>query len=122
MAELKWKESGVDVINLILAGFLFLTPWIFGFVPDHAAAPNAWVSGIVIGILAIAALTRFAEWEEWLNLALGLWVLVSPWVLGFTTQTNARWAHVIVGLIVAVLAGVKLWFIHQTPPQVTARR
>ena len=122
MMELKWKESGVDVVNLILAAFLFLTPWIFGFASDHAAAPNAWVSGVVIGVVAIAALTKFAEWEEWINLVLGLWVLVSPWVLSFAAQTTARWAHVIVGLIVAVLAGLKLWFMHQTPPRVSTQR
>jgi hypothetical protein len=40
---------------------------------DHVAAPNAWVSGIVIGAVAIAALTKFAEWEEWINLLLGVW-------------------------------------------------
>src|ERR1700745_3797742 len=104
--EQKWKESGVDVVNLILAAFLFLTPWILGFVSDHAAAPNAWVSGIVIGVVAIAALTK-----------VGLWVLVSPWVLSFAAQTTARWAHVCIGLIVAVLAGLRLWFMHQTPRQ-----
>jgi hypothetical protein len=38
MEQKKWKESGVDIVNLILAAFLFLTPWIFGFVSDHAAA------------------------------------------------------------------------------------
>jgi hypothetical protein len=100
---------------------LFLTPWIFGFVSDHPAAPNAWVSGIVIGVVAIAALAKFAEWEEWINLLLGLWVLVSPWVLSFAAHATARWAHVIVGLIVGVLAGLKLWFMHQTPPRVSAR-
>ena len=42
MMELKWKESGVDVVNLILAAFLLLTPWMFGFASDHVAAPNAW--------------------------------------------------------------------------------
>jgi hypothetical protein len=92
MEQKKWKESGVDIVNLILAAFLFLTPGIFGFVSDHAAAPNAWVSGIVIGVVAIAALTKFAEWKEWINLVLGLWVLVSPWVLSFAAQTAARWA------------------------------
>jgi hypothetical protein len=122
MMEEKWRGSGVDVVNLILAAILFLTPWVFGFVSDHVAAPNAWMSGVVIGVVAIAALTKFAEWEEWINLLLGLWVLVSPWVLNFATQTTARWTHVIVGLIVAVLAGLKLWFMHQTPPRVSARR
>jgi hypothetical protein len=117
MMELKWKESGVDVVNLILAAFLLLTPMMVGFASDHVAAPNAWVSGIVIGAVAIAALTKFAEWEEWINLLLGVWVLVSPWVLSFSAQTTARWAHVGIGLIVAGLAGLRLWFMHQTPQQ-----
>ena len=41
MMELKWKESGVDVANLVLAALLFLTPWIFGFASESAAAWNA---------------------------------------------------------------------------------
>jgi hypothetical protein len=44
-------------------------------------------------------------------------VLASPWVLSFSAQTTARWAHVGIGLIVAVLAGLRLWFMHQTPRQ-----
>src|SRR5437868_11382648 len=90
MMERKWKESGVDVVNLVLAAFLFLTPWIFGFVSDHAAAPNAWVSGFVIGVVAIAALTRFAEWEEWINLIFGLWVLVSTVGAEFRGSVNSE--------------------------------
>ena len=43
------------------------------------------------------------------------WVLVSPGVLSFSTQTTARWAHCRHRLIVAVLAGLWLWFMHQTP-------
>jgi hypothetical protein len=107
----EWKESGVDVVNLILAALLLLTPMMFGFASDHVAAPNAWVSGIVIGAVAIAALTKFAEWEEWINLLLGVWVL------SFSAQTTARWAHVGIGLIVAVLAGLRLWLMHQTRQQ-----
>lgn len=121
--EKAWKKEAIaDVINLVLAAWLFLSPWIFGIVSEPMASWNAWLSGLVIGAVAIAALAKFAEWEEWLNLVLGLWVLVSPWVLGFTTLTTARWVHVIVGLIVAVVAGLKLWLMHQMPPQVTTRR
>ena len=79
-----------------------MTPWILGFASDHIAAPNAWVSGIVIGAVATAALTKLAEWEVWINFLLGVWVLVSPWVLSFSAQTTARWAHAGIGLIVAV--------------------
>ena len=68
------KEALADVINLVLGAWLFLSPWILGFVSETAAGWNAWLSGIVIAGLAIAAHAAFAEWEEWINLAIGIWV------------------------------------------------
>jgi hypothetical protein len=57
----KWRnESFVDVVNLILGAWLFVTPWIFGFA-DGAAGWNAWILGALIAIVAIAALTAFAD-------------------------------------------------------------
>ncbi|RME43876.1 MAG: hypothetical protein D6791_14485 [Chloroflexi bacterium] len=41
-----------------------------------------------------------------INLVLGLWLLVSPWVLGFANMTTPLWSHIIVGAIIALLA---LW-------------
>src|ERR1700754_3237688 len=80
------------------------------------------VSGqLVIAVLAIAALAAFAVWEEWLNLIVGLWVLVSPWVLGFQ-GTTARTVHVIVGILVAILAAIELWLMSQNPPPLTTSR
>jgi hypothetical protein len=35
---------------------------------------NAWLSGILIAALAVAALALFAEWPDWLALAAGVWV------------------------------------------------
>jgi hypothetical protein len=68
---------------------------------------NAYITGIAIAILAIAALAAFAVWEEWLNLIVGLWALVSPWVLGFQ-GTTAMTVHVIIGAAVAILAAIEL--------------
>jgi SPW repeat len=82
---------------------------------NRAAARVLWVA-----VLAIAALAAFAEWEEWLNLIVGLWVAVSPWVVGFSANARAAWDHLVVGLIVALVAAVRLWFVHQGPPRVTA--
>jgi SPW repeat-containing protein len=74
MLQLEKRETIADVINLVLGAWLFLTPWIFGFVPNTAASWNAWLSGVAIGVVALAALLAFAEWEEWINLLLGVWV------------------------------------------------
>lgn len=105
---MEWKNERVcDVLNLILGAFLVVSPWIFGFA-SGAPTQNAVISGLVIAVLSIAALSAFAQWEEWINLVAGLWVIVSPWVLGFASGA-AMQVHVIVGLIVAVIAAIELW-------------
>ena len=116
----EWSNAKLcDVANLILGGILFVSPWVLGFASGHPAQ-NAWVTGLVIAVLSIAALAAFAVWEEWLNLIVGLWAVISPWVLGF--QGTPRTVHVVIGIIVAVLAAIELWMLHQSPPRLTAGR
>src|SRR5713226_8727295 len=109
-----------DVANLILGAILFFSPWMFGF-DAGTASQNAYISGIVIAVLAIAALAAFAVWEEWLNVIVGLWTLVSPWVLGFQGTTAMR-VHFVIGAAVAILAAIELWMMSQIPPRLTAGR
>jgi len=120
MMENWTKAKWCDVANLVLSAFLFFSPWIFGFAAGMASE-NAYIAGIVIAGLAIAALAAFAVWEEWLNLIVGLWVVVSPWVLGFQ-GTTAMTVHVIIGAAVAILAAIELWMMSQIPPRLTAGR
>ena len=83
----EWTNAKLcDVANLILGALLFVSPWLFAF---DAGLPsqNAIISGIAIAMLSIAALANFAVWEEWLNLIVGLWVVVSPWLMGFQGAT-----------------------------------
>jgi hypothetical protein len=114
-----WTNAKLcDAANIILGAALFASAWMFG--SDAGKAPeNAILAGIAITALAVAALVAFAVWEEWLNLIIGLWVLVSPWVLGFH-GTNAMTVHVIIGVAVAALAAVELWIMSQNPPRLTA--
>jgi len=117
----EWSNAKLcDVANLILGAILFLSPWVFSF-PAGAQSQNAFICGIIIAILSIAALAAFATWEEWLNLIVGLWVIVSPWSLGFQ-GTTAMGVHVVVGIIVAALAALELWMMYQHPPHQTAPR
>ena len=114
-----WTNAKLcDVANLILGAILFLSPWLFKF-DDGAVSTNAHIVGLAMAILAIAALAAFAVWEEWLNLVVGLWALVSPWVLGFHGSTTATRVHVVIGVIVAILAAIELWAMSQHPPRLT---
>lgn len=116
-----WSNTKLcDVANLILGAILFFSPWIFGF--SGMASQNAYVCGIIIAVLSIAALAAFAVWEEWINLIVGLWVLVSPWALGFAATREAMQVHVVIGVLVAVLAAIELWIMHQNPPRLSTGR
>ena len=115
------KDRGViDFVDLVLGAVLFLGPWLFGFADQQQAAWNAWITGAIMVVLAGAAIFAFAEWEEWVNLVVGLWALVAPWVLGFTSYTSATWSHVVVGLVVAALSAAEGWYFHRNPPRATA--
>jgi hypothetical protein len=117
-----WSSARLcDVANLILGAFLFFSPWIFNF-DGGKLTQNATITGIVMVVLAIAALAAFAVWEEWLNLIVGLWAVVSPWVLHFQGNHTATTVHVVVGAIVAILAAVERWLTAQNPPRVTTNR
>jgi hypothetical protein len=122
MLESRWRqETVVDFIKLALAAFLILTPWIFGFTSAAVASGNAWISGAVIGLASIAAIVALAEWEEWVSLVLGLWVVISPWVLGYhATVMSAMRANVAIGIAAALFAAAELLMIHRNPPHVTA--
>ena len=116
-----WTNANLcDVANLIPGAVLLVSPWMFSF-DAGTVSINAYVTGIVIAALAIAALAAFAVWEEWLNLVVGLWALVSPWVLGFQ-GTAAMTVHVIIGAAVAILAAIELWMTSQIPPRLTTGR
>jgi len=117
MPQTRKKGKLIDVINLVLGVLLV---YLFGSDPNPAVSWNAWLSGIAIAGLAIAALAVFAEWEEWINVFVGIWVMLSPWVVGFSANNTATWIHFVVGVIVAAAAAVRLWLAYQGPPRVTA--
>ena len=113
------KETAIDLVNVVLGLCLVFAPWALGFTSEMAATRNAWIVGAAIALIALGALFAFREWEEWVNLALGVWAILAPWLLGFATVAAALYAHVIIGLIVGVLAALDLWIIHNRPVSTT---
>jgi hypothetical protein len=102
-----------DGANLILAAWLFISPWVLQFAYTGAAngsvaAWDAWVLGVVVFVVSLSAMgQRFVKGQEWLNLVLGIWIFIAPWVLTFAgSNSTPAWDHWIVGaLIFLVSAG-----------------
>ncbi|MAW88222.1 MAG: hypothetical protein CMJ42_17025 [Phyllobacteriaceae bacterium] len=115
MQKILEHRSTFDVVNIIAGLGLAVSPWLFGFAAETAAAWNAWLIGAAVVVMSGAALLAFHKYEEWANLALGIWTIIAPWALGFTVHQAALGVHLVAGLIVAVLAAVTLWFDSNRP-------
>ena len=112
-------RSWIDGTNLVLGAILFVVPWMIG-PPTEAVEWNAWIVGGLVAFNAGSALVGFAAWVGRTNLLLGLWAAISPWLFGFQGNVGATWTYVILGGIVASLAGVQLWLVNRQSPGVTA--
>lgn len=125
-----WQDGSI----LILAGILFMSPWIFATAPNTSSSWNAWIVGIgfVPFTLRIFAPppgayahksaregVRIAWWQKILDtcrlshiakeeLVVGTWLLVAPWILGFAQIRAAAWTSWMVGILIVILAVSKL--------------
>lgn len=97
--------------NVVLGILLFISPWVYGvqnhlaFTPYAHAGWNAWIIGVAITIIALWALDAPRSFiPEWINLLLGIWLFISPWVLGFAGLTASAWTSWILGILVVIAA------------------
>lgn len=113
-AQTRWQ----DWVNLILGVWLFLSP-VWNLAPNGTGmvAWNGYIFGAATAIFAIWALAQPQRWEEWINLLIGVWLIIAPFVLAFTADMGAMWNHIIVGLLIG---GDALWAM--SVPQPTAHR
>jgi phosphoglycerol transferase MdoB-like AlkP superfamily enzyme len=101
-----------DQLILLLGLWFFITPWVFAYQIPSIQAWTAFISGAVMVVLAAFDLYKTYFWAVVLNLLVGIWVAVSPWVLGMADNAELTWNAVIVGVAVAVLA---LWEMRTDP-------
>ena len=55
---------------------------------------------------------------NWVQLVLGLWVLVSPWILGFSEISTALWSNVIIGVLIVISALWQLFGVKSSTPSI----
>jgi hypothetical protein len=107
------RTSALDCYAAIFGLFLFVSPWLFAYVSEKVRI-EVWASGAAIAAISIAAMIAFSDWEEWVNLLLGAWLMISPWVLGFV-HTSAMHVSIAIGAMVVFIAALELWLVHYEP-------
>src|SRR5438045_2291099 len=98
-----------SVLNVLAGIWLIISPWVLGF-NDMAMSAALWstlLSGMAVLVLAgIRLATTGTEGLSWLNLLVGVWLIVSPFVLAFSAAQTAMGNAIFLGILVAIFA---LW-------------
>lgn len=72
----RWQDGA----NLVLGMWLFTSPWVLGY-SDSLAGWNAYLMGAAIVLFAVIAAYVPNAWEEIINVMIGVWLVLSPFIL-----------------------------------------
>jgi hypothetical protein len=86
-----------------------LAPFFLGYSASTAALWDAIIIGVTLIVLgAWAAISNQISTDKtlnWINVALGVWLVIAPFIFGYVAVAAALWNDIIVGIIAVVLAG-----------------
>lgn len=104
----RWR----DWLLLAFGVWLVISPFVLGYGGPGVgmAMWNPIIVGVAVIIFAAAVVMKPQQWEEWINLVLGVWLILAPFILGFTQLQAALWNHLIVGAL--IVAGA-VWSLMQ---------
>jgi hypothetical protein len=102
------KRNWHDLVEFLLGSWIILAPFVLGFFSEGGPAGTAILIGSLVVGLMIIGISVPSYWEEWTSLALGLALLVSPWVIGYSAMMVATANAVISGALLAGLAVIGL--------------
>ncbi len=97
-------------MNISLALWQVFSPFILGYASSPLALWDGLIVGLVILVLAWYRMLRptSAATASWVNLVLGAWLAVSPFILGLTSVNAALWNDITIGIAVVFFAAVGL--------------
>lgn len=94
---------------VVLGVWEVLAPFILGYSSTASALWDAIILGVALIVLAgWAALSNQGATVKalaWINVVLGVWLIIAPFIIRYNTVAAAMWNDIIVGIVVVVLAG-----------------
>jgi hypothetical protein len=112
MARVRFLQSHnawEDWLGVALGLLIVPSPWLAGQTDDRAVVLNAALVGVFVLMFAELELVALQRRQELAELALGLWLMASPFVFGYADAGNLRFMHFLLGGLVALLAVLELW-------------
>ncbi|MFD5158642.1 SPW repeat protein [Streptomyces hawaiiensis] len=96
----------VDGPVFLLGLYCAASPWIVHYTTSQPAlVTHNLIMGVAIGLLALG-FTRAPERMyglSWAMCALGVWLIISPWVVGESPDAGVVWNNIIIGALAVIL-------------------
>lgn len=112
----KPRRTNIELANLInvtIGCWLFLSPFFLLHFEEMTSSLNAYFTGAGIAIVAAHARDEFHFIGQVIAGLLAIWLIVSPWALGFAALTaTGTISAVVTGLAVLALA---VWSVRTDP-------
>jgi hypothetical protein len=97
-----WRNTtGGSWVNILLGIWVVISPFVLAIQSPKALWSNIG-TGAVVAILAVLRSSMHRAGWSWLNLILGIWLVISPFVL--LAGGVAMWNNVVLGIIIAASA------------------
>jgi O-antigen/teichoic acid export membrane protein len=96
-----------------LCGLAFIVaPFFLGYANNIPALWTSIVVGLIVAFVSVfRALDRQeARWEYIVAGVMGLLAVFAPFMLGFSAAATAMWTSIIIGAVLAILAGYQGFF------------
>lgn len=93
-----------DAVEIVLIAWLWLSPFVLGFFGRMEASLTAVMIAAISSLFTQLGVATQKPVDEWINLALALALIASPWVLGYSDLTLATGNAVIVGTLFGIFA------------------
>lgn len=95
----------LDWVNVILGVWLIASPQLLTLAAGDS--PAAWsLHSVGAGIVTLAGFSMYrpAVWADAVGVMFGMWLIASPWMLGFANLSATAMNAVIVGVLVVAYA------------------
>lgn len=106
MMSVRWQ----DWATVMLGFWLVVSPSQMEYSLNHIASGNACGLGAVLILFNLMAAGRILdEGQEFVNILLGIWLVLSPYALDFATAKTPALNAIIVGATIVALAGWQMY-------------
>lgn len=97
---MRWQ----DWMNMLIGLWLIVAPPIMAYTGGLGGTPamNSYLVGLGLIVIPLLGMVAPGRWREWVVLALAVWLVLSPFILGFRGQGAEAWNTVGSGIVVAI--------------------